>query len=687
MPNPKSQSSGNQAFFKVCLLGTLMLTVGCYIRFIFEEIVPFYPLYTDQGYYLRAAYEYFEYGRSHGFLSLLKAHFLHDYSALGFTSASSLHMSLLASLLFPVVGANRLGALSILIFSWFALLITSAFVFKKITKNWAYSAWIVGLLLGTRFCFIGPGGMADFRMDFPAACWSGVAILLWCLFLQFPSSKYAWMASTITFGLFLFRILTLVYWGPVLLALFLHSAWEYKKRRSTQFQSLWPAMITLGCAVLVLIVWDWSFIYHYYFVAQKEEAPLRRQAMGLLNSGLGAFLFYPKNLWNYHFGNYAKIELLFSGACILIFSLKKIVKDKLKIFSCTSCDRKILFFVSSLIFWPIFVLFMNALPASQVAGIAIPPLVFACGIIVVIATKQIGLQFHRFLTILGGVTLFFGFACWQQQLVRSTPFQGKAKTDAIRFNQILEKIAFYETSLQKKDAEPLSQVAYLDWKEGFDHNSVTLYARERLHLDLSFEMEVPRTIFHKTEQELLASLKKANAIILPKDGRHLKDVPWPIMKSIGNSYETLANFITHHFFLADEFQNGLHDYQLYLAYKIQVISPWPDWLPPQGAYLKLPPHFPKGRTIELRGQWSPELTSQAITIVQDFESGRPSVKYQVPVNKTKNNEYSAKIKPLLPIDRFGTNLHLIFQQSLPLPRPNGDSRKLALPFPMEVQIL
>ena len=569
LPSSQKSASTNSLLrepIAASLVVLLVWVILSYLRFAREEIAPFFPLYDDQGYYLRAAHEYFDYAEKNGFLRLLRAHSIHNTGALGFYPASSLHMSLLASFLFPIFGTGRLGALSILIISWISLLATGAFVFKTLGKSWNYAALIVGLFLSAGFGFVGAGGMFDFRMDFSAACWTGTAILLWCLFIEKPNKRCAASASLVTFGLFFFRILTMTYWLLPLGLLFIYAFLDTKRRSPHGFFKAVPSLALLGVASCVLIFWDKTFIYDYYFTAAMLEAPIRNLAKGLSHDTAGMLLYYPKILWREHLGYYTRLQVAFTFLGLLALSV--VSKVKLRRPRLTSVRVETLVFLLFSGFWPLLILTLQPNRAPQVTGILVPPTLIALGLLLTLSAKSIEENAPRRFRGFALISLLMGLIFWEQQLVISSPFQGQSRADAIQYNAILEKTALHErTSVGQGIAPtlPVPQIAFLDWVHGFNHNSVTLYARERLGLKLSFEMEMPRTIFGKTTLELLSSIHKADAVIVPKNPSQLRNLQWPIMESIQNNFPLLLQQTRSKMRLADEFKYGGFEYELYLS--------------------------------------------------------------------------------------------------------------------------
>jgi hypothetical protein len=557
-------------FFRGSVLSSfiviLVLMVFSYLRFVHEEIAPFFPLYDDQGYYLRAAHEYFDYAQKNGFFRLLKAHFTHNADALGFYPASSLHMSLLASFLFPIFGTARIGALSILLLSWSLLLATAAFVFNALGKSWNYSALVVRLFLSAGFGFVGAGGMFDFRMDFPAACWSGIAMMLWCLFIERPSRKYAAFASLVTFGLFFCRILTLTYWSLPLCLILAYVFIDRRKKVPKGYSKVFPSIGFLAIASLILLFWDRIFILNYYFTASLLEAPIRNLSKGLYEGKASMFLYYFRSLWGEHLGYYVRLQgVLTCLAGVYLFLGSKVNKEGAP----PSAIRKETFvFVFLTGLWPLIVLTNQPNHASQVTGILVPPVIVGLGLLLVNWTQAVEKKVPQRFRGLAFLALITGFFFWEQQLVISTPFQGQRRIDAIQFNSVLQEIALHELHpLNPKinSVPALPQLAVLDWVDGFNHNSVTLYDRERLGIKRSFEMELPRTIFKRTDVELLGSINKAKAIIVPRDPSHLRNRPWPVMQSIQSSFPQLLKEIRGRMVLAKVFKYGEFEYELFLS--------------------------------------------------------------------------------------------------------------------------
>ena len=566
-----------ERFLKWLIVAILVLCLFNFIRFIQEEIAPYFPVMTDQGYYLKNAHQYWDYSKTHGYWNLLKAHFSHDKPALGFYPSSNLQMSLLASLLFPLVGATRAGALSIHIFSWLVLLTLFAWVLRKITNSWFWPALGVALLLSTSFSFVSAGGIADFRMEFPAACWTSISLLAWCWFLQYPKKHAAWMAAGLTFGLFSFRLISIPYWILPITFLLIYASFcpcaprifPRNKLRSAQIP-----ILCLGMASLVLLIWNQTFIKEYYLGAFLAEVPLK----SMHSSTWKEVLYYPKSLWESHFGRFAFVEL---GA-IFIFRLLasayfSFSLQKKKPSESVTLYPETLFFCFSLVLSAICVLSLSPHRTPQHAGIVAPSL--AIGLVFLIlrhAPKRSKLS----QTVGAALLLVGGFLCWQWQLLQSAPFKDQARREEATLNHVFDSITTRINRLDRirHDALDMPNIVFLDWVEGFSHNSIFLYGREHLGYGKSLEMTVPRYIFTLSQKELLAEIHNASVVVMPENSQALAERPWPIMQSIRENFAILTSEVQSTMKFAETFQYHGVRYRLYFS---PLLSEASSKTPPQ----------------------------------------------------------------------------------------------------------
>ncbi len=539
-----------------------ILSLFVYVRFVFEEIAPFPPLYSDQGYYLKAAHDYFDFMGSQGVLAVLKAHFSHDISSLGFASASSLHMSLVGAFLFNLFGASRLGALSIHILSWICLLFVGTAFLNRVVGKLSIVFFFLGLLLSTQFAFMGAGGITDFRMDFPAACWSGIALFLWCWFLFEPRSKKAYGAAFVTGGIFFFRVIAAVYWFPVIGALTLYLWIKWRRANDLRLFIAMPAILLLIGWFLTLVFWDRVFIYQYYFLTHVgQEGSLRG-----LSDKWASFAYYPMNIWNHDLGS-----MRWGMYGVGLLAIVRLLSRRVRISGKLGAERSREAVYESL--WlcllsavcPLVILSVLPQRTPQVTSIVVPAIALGCTLSLMILTRQWSrLNLQR----LGVFSFFFlmgTFVLWEKNLVRSAPFQGSLRGQALRVGQVFDAVVKHAERQKRMNLGSNPEVAFLDWVGGFDHNSVTMRACEQQRLSLSFEMVIPRLIFKMKSDDLEQAVRRATAVIVPKNFAHLKDHSWPIMQSVYENFPTLLKIIRSEKIKTDEFKYGEREYELYLS--------------------------------------------------------------------------------------------------------------------------
>lgn len=530
----------------------LLLIAAASLQFIRSEIVPFYPLYLDQNGYLSAAYAYADAAQREGFLSAVRGHLAHDSGRLGFLPSLNSNMSLAAAGIFQIVGEGRLAALGIHLLSFLFLLATVFFVFGRITRQAGYALLACAFLLFLKMPHVGAGGMEDFRMDFPAACWMGTSAALWVLFLHQPRTRYAWLATAAMGVLLFFRIIALVYLALPLgfLGLLLGYSFVTGKRRG--LRRCLPPLLVFGAYAALLIGWDWSFLRSYYFDTQLGSDVAARGADKTWADPGRALLYYPLSLIENHFGwkpFYALLVAIFFTAGFRLCQ-KRPAGRKI---SLPIRWPAILFCLGAVIF-PLIVLTANPHRTPQVAGVSAVPLALA-GLLLFLAFSP--RQNGRGLFGAGAALLFAGTAFWTAALFASAPFQKEARLDALALNPVFERM-FRELTL---DPGHPPNFAVYDFQEALIGYGVWFYGRERLGSDRKVSCIFPVQVQKIDADPLLAQLRQARLVILPRDPSILASRPYPISRSMLEHYPVVKADLLRHMALQSSFtyQGVLYD--------------------------------------------------------------------------------------------------------------------------------
>lgn len=534
------------------LLVSVLAAAFFSVRFIQLEIVPFYPLYMDQNGYLSGAYAYSDLARQDGYLSALEAHLGHDARRLGFMPSLNSQMSLVASWIFPFLGEGRLSALSIHIASWMLLLSSLYFVIRQITRCSGYALAALGISLFLHMPHVGAGGMSDFRMDFPAACWMGISLALWTLFLHRPKLSYAWLAAGATAVLLFFRIIAFVYLGlpmGVMMLLVAHSFWSGTRRGLRR--SVIPLLI-LGLCAAAMIVWDWSFIKSYYFDSQLGSDVAARGADKTWNNFSAAISYYPLSLAESHFGTKLLwILLLGAAGSAGLFASEK---WKGKLSSRLPIRRTAILFCFCAALFPIAILTANPHRTPQVAGISVIALVLT----IFLAFLAFRPRRERFLVkILGLTVACAGLFWWPLALAQSAPFKREAKKDAVSLNWVFASV--FEELTRNPLKEP--NFAVYDFSEALVGYGIWFYGREQLHSKHKAACVFPLQIQSMESGDMLRRLKTARVVIFPRNPEILKTRPYPISRSMFEHYPAVKTELMPHMTLRSSFtyQGVLYD--------------------------------------------------------------------------------------------------------------------------------
>jgi hypothetical protein len=118
----------------------------------------------------------------------------------------------------------------------------------------------------------------------------------------------------------------------------------------------------------------------------------------------------------------------------------------------------------------------------------------------------------------------------------------------------------------------MPNIVFLDWVEGFSHNSIFLYSREHLGYGKPLEMTVPRFIFKLTQEVLLTEIRDASVVIMPENAMALADRPWPVMQSIRENFPTLRNQIRSTMRFEKRFEYAGVRYELYFSNLLKLSS-------------------------------------------------------------------------------------------------------------------
>lgn len=289
----------------------LLLQYALFRQYAVREVTWAHPGMADQTGYLIHSYRAFENLLAQGFVPGV----LENLRA---RSSHGVMLPVQSSILFLLLGPNRLAALT-LSFLYFALSeLVLFYTVRWLTRSWALAFIAISLLLLSASRFFWAGGLYDFRLDSIAA---SLYTIMLCLAIR--SRFFISLPFSIAYGaagalLILFRFVAVSYVVFTLLAVIAVLLVFYTRDRSSleTRQRFRHALIALGIVTLLTgpsLFQSRAVLLTYYGRHLGFESGLRAAQAGV-HTQAQALLFYPKSLLNDHLGGaYALGVLLFFG--------------------------------------------------------------------------------------------------------------------------------------------------------------------------------------------------------------------------------------------------------------------------------------------------------------------------------------------------------------------------------------
>jgi hypothetical protein len=393
---------------------------GAFRRHALREVVWAHPGGFDQVVYLSDSYETYEEMKERGVLAGLR-------HGLRLPVQTSMLIHLQASLLFLLLGASRLSALT-LNFGYFALLqVVLASTLRWLSRRWSVAFLGVGLLLTAGVPFLPWGGIMDFRLDFSAGCLFGVVLCLVVRSGVFASRKWSLLAGAAAGFCVLFRFLTLTYLTGIFGALFFFYAVRWRRAPDGQRppaahrlgNMLLTALLIVGIVGPVLWYKREGFLAHYVAHVRGGE----NQIMGLFFGASTLWqraVFYVTSVARDHagaaFGLAAALVLL--GA--LVLAACRLVR-RVRCQSDWPVDRRATGVAIALsVLVPLAALIVYPSPSPLVAGVTIPgvvlSVVFAAVLLAGVPGGQGGRVASTVLTVLAAALVVGGLGLYSRQL-------------------------------------------------------------------------------------------------------------------------------------------------------------------------------------------------------------------------------------------------------------------------------
>jgi len=362
----------------VLVAAIVLLQWGTFTGFANREITWAYPAHFDQTGYLGLSYQTFEQMLNQGLLSGI-------WSGLTAPVPQGNLIHVQAALLFLLRGPSRLSALTL---NWLYLILFECavvYTLRWLSQRWSVAFIGLGLLLTTTARFADAGGMMDFRIDFIAFCLYGTFL---CTVVRSEMFESFWwsIAVGVTIALMiLFRHLTAVSIGLVMLAaLAFMGVRAFSQRRNsagTVEGTRIKGIVLSGLVALLLAaptLWTTrAAILHYYtLVITTDEGKMRDEEFQVTRTA-DFLLYYPRSLPRDHLGKTAIATLVL----ILAVTLPALIRTPRKTWRALSApffDPVIaLFFLGTAFIVPFIVLTVYPSRSPVVGSFLVPPVIGA----------------------------------------------------------------------------------------------------------------------------------------------------------------------------------------------------------------------------------------------------------------------------------------------------------------------
>lgn len=555
----KEEHFSSRSIHVAALLCCFLLQYFLFRAFIQKEVVWSYPAYFDQAGYLTESYFLHENLKTDFWAGLKKY-----LSGKPYPHPQGLLLQFEAALFFFLAGPSRSAALTLHFLHFICFQAVLFLALKKAARSWRW-AWIgLGILLSVKTTFNIPGGMTDFRLDFPAFCLFGVFISLVLWSNVFSSRFYSFLASLAALWLILTRTLFLLY-VPVILILY--ALWMlFFKRPASFIKSVELKNIT--GILLFLLLFSSPFlwlarkaVYHYYVVGHLSgtEKSIRAMESGAVTLK-NRMRYYPNSFLQHHFGKNLAVNLLaLAGIVAVSIRMKGMGRHELAIDSCRtdmipqSGNFKDLFiFLAAAIIVPLTILTADTAKSIVVANTLVAPAVVLCAWAMVFVFEKYAVSARLLHLALISV---LSMAAYRQHkgYFGKGPFRDRIQ-DAQQIVQMYEDLSAYCIQTHRKHPS-LSVNKVTDYL----YSGVwmaTAYEKHGVVLDVSGK--VGHSIFPISEQEARDGLLSSDVLIfldrLDDDAAFI----YPFDQSIKGLMPAMRRVVSEKFRLFNRYrlQNG-----------------------------------------------------------------------------------------------------------------------------------
>lgn len=544
-----------------------LLVVFCefflFKQYVFNEVIDFYPRSFDQANYLMTFYLTHENIKKYGLIDAL-----YRMQPL----ASSTLFSFQAAFFFLILGASRWSALLINFIYFIALQVCSLLVFRSITKNTYLIFCFLGILLAINTPFFTVGGsLFDIRIDFMAFCLYGIFVALTVKSEFFLNRKWTFITALLASFLILMRTIVAAYMVGIMACLFFYLAFcllranaksNIRLESSARLKNVVIFCLILGLITLPCIWFNREILYNYYMVGHvlNGEKYIRAEEVGITDR-LSALQFYPRNLLSMHFGRLATAASLF---LVLFYYFLSRVSFNIKVTSSKISKNSVklgFIFLLLAIFIPMLILTLDMSKSVIVASIMVMPaiwlVIWYC--LMVDANIKLAPAYKKIVKYSACLILLMGMT--HQFFSLRSHLSQRQLHDYPIITQMYLDIGDYAAAKQW----PLTLLAYDQIRDYLSYSSmITLYYEKKGKFLYMGVEKLGGAIFSITEQEALASLKRANFFIL-NINEYDNHSPYPFDQSMQQLKPLLKKYADTHFKkLADYHLKGM-TYRVYVT--------------------------------------------------------------------------------------------------------------------------
>jgi hypothetical protein len=692
---PELLSRSPTGWLVIALL--ILMQWGLFRQFAQREIVWAYPTNNDQVTYLLLSYQTYEQILSQGLLRGL-------WHGLNVQIPNGVMIHIQASLLFLLIGASRLSALTLNFIYFASFQCILAWTLRWLTGRWSVTLLGVGLLLTATTPFYIAGGLMDFRIDFIAFCLFGILICVVIRSRVFVSWRWSVVVGTVGALLALFRFIAIAYIGGIFGLFFLFVCvrlWFHRREplaRKPLVRQLYGIVIA-GATVLIItspILWHNREVIHAYYVighGTSDERELRAKQQNVFTT-LDAVVFYPKTAIK----NHAGVAFLMLSGLVLAVAVgctRSRSGDMRRGMTLPSLDRiSAYFFVAACVIVPYIILTLDVAKSQVVGDIFIPSLIWLVLLTLLLFSKiSTANSSHPViiysLAALSAIAICAGIYTQLDRLSRRGELS-QQHDDVDQILQLHDLVFHYSRQLGWKT--PLISVDRIE--DYFDAGAMIPVIYERHGILFDPQKGLGATISAITKDDAINIVKKSDFVLMTVSDKS-ETFLYPFDLSMQKIRPDLIDFCNKNFVPLQHFHVFNRELILYIRPELTVISDSDGWITSDGLTITGPGvFFQKSSAIELNGKTNFDYLDKVPGVSASLLIPDQTPKI-IPANiqrlSTSGGDYRITVN-IDPSDIPGdapVKIHLSFDSYF-IPKDIGlseDTRKLVIKAPDEVRTL